>query len=78
MIANLQWQVARFTQHLVTQNIGNREMEDLDSVSKYENLYNNLALFREYGGREEHQGDLGFRVDLSKFFGTQQAKHFID
>jgi hypothetical protein len=50
-----------------------REMDDRNSDSSFENPCHNPVL-----GQEHRYGDLGFKVVLPKFFGTLQAKGFID
>jgi len=47
MIEDLQRQVAELTQGLAAQEVGNREMENSDSDSTFDNQYHNPAPYRE-------------------------------
>jgi len=47
MIEDLQRQVAELTQRLAAQEVGNREMENSDSDSTFDNPYHNPAPYRE-------------------------------
>ncbi|GLT54896.1 hypothetical protein SLA2020_280550 [Shorea laevis] len=71
--------VAELTQRLAAQNLErDREMDDRDSDSSFENPYHNPVLDREQRGRDERYGNLGFKVELPEFSGTLQAEGFID
>jgi hypothetical protein len=78
MIEDLQRQVAELAQLLAVQEFGNREMENSDSDSTFDNPYHNPAPNRDHSGRERHHGALGFKVDLPEFSGTLQAEGFVD
>jgi hypothetical protein len=78
MIEDLQRQVAELAQRLAVQEFGNREMENSDSDSTFDNPYHNPAPNRDHRGRERHHGALGFKVDLPEFSGTLQAEGFVD
>lgn len=78
MIEDLQRQVAELTRHLTTQNLYDREMDDRDSESSFENPYHNSVLRQEQRGQDERYGDFHFRDELLNFSGTLQAKGFID
>ncbi|XP_062145847.1 uncharacterized protein LOC133853838 [Alnus glutinosa] len=78
MIEDLQRQVAELTQRLAVQEFGNREMENSDSDSTFDNPYHNPVPNRDHRGRERHHGALGFKVDLPEFSGTLQAEGFVD
>jgi len=63
----------------VAQNLEkDREMDDRDSDSSFENPYHNPILGREQRGWEHRYEDLGFKVELLEFSGTLQAEGFID
>jgi hypothetical protein len=47
MIEGLQRQVAELTQRLAAQEVGNREMENSDSDSTFDNPYRNPTPYRE-------------------------------
>jgi hypothetical protein len=55
MIENLQRQVAELAQRLAAQEVGNREMENSDSDSTFDNPYHNLAPYREQCGQDEEE-----------------------
>jgi hypothetical protein len=78
MIEDLQRQVVELTQHLAVQEVGNREIENSDSNSTFDNPYHNHAPNRGHRGRESHHGAVGFKVDLPEFSGTLQAEGFVD
>jgi hypothetical protein len=78
MIEDLQRQVAELAQRLTVQEFSNREMENSDSDSTFDNLYHNPAPNRDHRGRERHHGALGFKVDMPEFSGTLQAEGFVD
>ncbi|XP_062177060.1 uncharacterized protein LOC133881996 [Alnus glutinosa] len=78
MIEDLQRQVAELTQRLAVQEFGNREMENSDSDSTFDNPYHNPVPNQDHRGRERHHGALGFKVDLPEFSGTLQAEGFVD
>jgi hypothetical protein len=79
MIEDLQNQVAQLTQRLAVQNLErDREMDDRDSDSSFENPCHNPVLGWEQHVQEHQYGDLGFKVELPEFSGTLQAEGFID
>jgi hypothetical protein len=53
MIEDLHRQVAELTQCLAEQEVGNREMENSDSDSFFDNPNHNSAPYREQCGRDE-------------------------
>jgi hypothetical protein len=55
MIEDLQRQVTELTQCLAAQVVGNREMENSDSDSTFDNPYHNPAPYREQCGRDEEE-----------------------
>jgi len=55
MIEDLQRQVAELAQSLAVQEFGNREMENSDSDSTFDNLYHNPAPYRQQCGRDEEE-----------------------
>jgi hypothetical protein len=61
MIEDLQRQVAELTQRLAAQEVGNREMENSDSNSTFDNPYHNLAPYREQRVRDEEFVDEEFQ-----------------
>jgi hypothetical protein len=77
MIEDLQRQVAELAQRLVVQEFGNREMENSDSDSTFDNPHHNPAPNRDHHGQERHHGALGFKVDLPEFSGTLEVEGFI-
>jgi len=63
MIEDLQRQVAELAQLLAAQEVGNREMENSDSDSTFNNPYHNPAPYREQLGRDEEFVDEEFQKD---------------
>jgi hypothetical protein len=63
MIEGLQRQVAELTQRLAAQEVGNRETENSDSDSTFDNPYHNPAPYREQRGRDEEFVDEEFQED---------------
>jgi hypothetical protein len=55
MIEDLQRQVAELAQRLAVQKFGNREMENSDSDSTFDNPYHNHAPYQEQCGRDEEE-----------------------
>jgi hypothetical protein len=78
MIEDLQRQIAELTQHLAAQEVGNRETENFDSDSTFDNPYHNPAPNQGHRGQESHHGVVNFKVDLLEFSGTLQAEGFVD
>jgi hypothetical protein len=78
MIEDLQRQVAELTQHLAAQEVSNREMENSNSDSTFDNSYHNPVPNWGHRGRGSHHGAVGFKVDLPEFSGTLQAEGFVD
>ncbi|XP_022897834.1 uncharacterized protein LOC111411547 [Olea europaea var. sylvestris] len=66
-IEDLQRQVAELTQCLAEQEFGNHDVEGLDFDTSFENPYHHRARVWEHRGREDHNVDLSFRVDLPEF-----------
>jgi hypothetical protein len=62
----------------VAQEVGNREMENSDSDSTFDNPYHNPGPYWEHRDWESHHRALGFKVDLPEFSGALQAEGFID
>lgn len=73
MTEDLYKQIIELNQRLAAQNL-----DDRDSESSFENLYHRTVLGQEQRGRDDRNGDFNFRVELPYFFGTLQAKGFID
>jgi tryptophan 2,3-dioxygenase len=63
MIEDLQRQVAELAQHLAAQEVGNREMENSDFDSTFDNLYHNPAPYWEQRGRDEEFVNEDFQED---------------
>jgi hypothetical protein len=63
MIEDLQRQVAELAQRLAVQEFGNREIENSDSDSTFDNPYHNPAPYREQRGRDEEFFDEEFQED---------------
>jgi hypothetical protein len=63
MIKDLLRQVAELTQRLAAQEVGNREMENSDSDSTFDNPYHNPAPYREQRGWDEKFVDEEFQED---------------
>jgi hypothetical protein len=78
MIEDLQRQVAELAQHLAAQEVGNREMENSDFDSTFDNPYHNPAPNWGHRGRKSHHGAVNFKVDLPKFSGTLQVESLVD
>jgi hypothetical protein len=55
MIEDLQRQVAELTQCLAAYEVGNREMENSDFDSTFDNPYHNPAPYWEQCGRDEEE-----------------------
>jgi hypothetical protein len=71
MIEDLQRQVAELTQRLAAQNLEMYcDIDGRNSESNFENPYHKPVLVREQRVRDEWHENLGFKVGLSKIYGT--------